>query len=273
MVSLKTDSSTFSIVSWNVNSINARIEHLVDFLKTNEPDYVCLQELKCMNEKYPYQEIEKAGYKSSVFGQKAYNGVAILSKSTVKEVSLNFQDGQEDQNARFLAVDTGSFYLMCAYVPNGQAIGHDKFLYKMQWLKRAKNYLQKNFNSAQKIVLVGDFNIAPDDRDVYDPIAWKGHIHCSDTERDALKELQSFGFIDTLRIHHQQKDIFSWWDYREMSFLKNRGLRIDMIYATPKMAMHCKAASIVREMRAKERPSDHAPVVSIFHSDALKESK
>lgn len=262
--------NTFSIVTWNVNSINARVEHLVEFLNSKSPDYLCLQELKCMNEKFPYAAIEATGYKSCVFGQKAYNGVAVLSKAPLKEISMNFQDGHEDQSARFLVVDAGGFYLMCAYVPNGQAIGHDKFIYKLEWLKRAKKYLQDNFKPTQKIVLVGDFNIAPDDRDVYDPIAWKDHIHCSAEERVALQNLQSFGFVDTMRIHHQDKGIFSWWDYREMSFFQNRGLRIDMIYATPKMALHCTSSTVVREMRSKERPSDHAPVIAEFDCEALR---
>ena len=252
------------IVSWNVNSVNARLPHLLDYLRTEQPDILCLQELKCMTEKYPKADIEALGYGSQVFGQKAYNGVAILSKSPLELVSENFDDNASDVSARFIACRQNDVVFMCAYVPNGQSLGSEKFLFKLDWLHRMRKYLEAKFSPRDKIVLVGDFNIAPDDRDVYDPVGWKEHIHCSAQERESLSLVTRFGFIDTFRIHNQKNGQFSWWDYRDGSFLENRGLRIDLIFATPSMALKCKGSRIAFEQRSKERPSDHAPVESFF---------
>lgn len=253
-----------TVVTWNVNSINARLERLLAFLKRESPDYLCLQELKCPNDKYPYEAITNAGYHSVVFGQKAYNGVAVLSKKPTTIQSTNFLDQDADQSARFMTVDTGDFKILNAYVPNGQSVDSEKFPYKLNWLARARAYLDIHLNPSDPIVLVGDFNIAPDDRDVYDPIAWKNHIHCTPQERDALARLLSFGFIDTMRMFQQGAGIFSWWDYRDGSFIQNKGLRIDMIYATPSLAMRCKSVRIDMDERRGEKPSDHAPVIATF---------
>ena len=253
-----------TVVTWNVNSINARLDRLLAFLKRESPDYLCLQELKCMDDKYPYEAIQACGYESVVFGQKAYNGVAILAKKPLKVCARNFSDNNEDQSARFIAITEGDLTIMCAYVPNGQAVGSEKYAYKLDWLARAKQYIQTQHKQSEKIVFVGDFNIAPDDRDVYDPVAWLEQIHCSYKEREALKSLVSFGFIDTLRIHHDEAKIFSWWDYRELSFVQNKGLRIDLIYATPPMAMRCTGVRVDRDERKGDKPSDHAPVIATF---------
>ena len=252
------------IVTWNVNSVNARLDRVLAFLEREQPDYLCLQELKCPDEKFPFQAIESKGYISTVFGQKSYNGVAILSKLNVNVIARNFIDASSDMSARFIAVDTGSIKILNAYVPNGQSIDSEKYPYKLDWLSRASAYLRGNLKPSERIVIVGDFNIAPDDRDVYDPIAWKNHIHCTQPERQALGELVSFGFVDTLRMFHQEKDLFSWWDYREGSFGLNKGLRIDLIYATPSLAMTCKSVRIDRDERKGEKPSDHAPVIANF---------
>lgn len=252
------------IVTWNVNSINARLDRLLAFLARESPDYLCLQELKCLDEKYPYEAIKTAGYESAVFGQKTYNGVAILAKKPLKVHARGFSDGSSDEAARFISVQDGDLTVMCAYVPNGQSVDSEKYGYKLEWLSRAKRFMTAHYKQSDKIVLVGDFNIAPDDRDVYDPIGWAGQIHCSLKEREALASLTSFGFIDTLRMHHDEGGIYSWWDYRELGFVKNKGLRIDLIYATPPMAMRCTGVRVDRDERKGEKASDHAPVIAEF---------
>lgn len=256
--------NTTRLVTWNVNSIHARLDRVLAFLQRESPDFLCLQELKCTDERYPYEALDAAGYKSTVFGQKAYNGVAILSKKPVTLRHKNFGISHSDESARLMAIDTGTFTLINAYVPNGQAVGSEKFSYKLDWLARARQYLDRNFKASQNIVFVGDFNIAPDDRDVYDPISWKEHIHCSTPEREALSLVCGFGLVDVFRIHEQKHGIFSWWDYREMSFVANKGLRIDLIYATPPMALLCQSVRVDRDERKGEKPSDHAPVIAEF---------
>lgn len=252
------------IVTWNVNSINARLDRLLAFLDRESPDYLCLQELKCTEGNYPFEAIKNAGYESAMFGQKAYNGVAILTKKPVSVSARNFGDNHSDDSARFISIAADGLTIMSAYVPNGQSVGSEKYQYKLEWLSRAKQFLERHHKQTDKIVLVGDFNVAPDDRDVYDPIAWHEHIHCSTKEREALASLVSFGFVDTLRMHHGDEKIFSWWDYRELSFVKNKGLRIDLIYATPPMAMRCTGVRVDRDERKGEKPSDHAPVIAEF---------
>lgn len=253
-----------TIATWNVNSVNARLDRLVAFLQRESPDYLCLQELKCTDDKFPYDAIKACGYDSAVFGQKTYNGVAILAKKPLKVTARNFNDNSADDNARFIAIAEGDLTIMSAYVPNGQAVGSDKYSYKLEWLARARSFMQLHHKQSEKIVLVGDFNVAPDDRDVYDPVAWYEQILCSTAEREALKNLVSFGFIDTLRMHHDEGKMFSWWDYRELAFPKNKGLRIDLIYATPPMAMRCTGVRIDRDERKGDKPSDHAPVIATF---------
>jgi exodeoxyribonuclease III len=253
------------VTTWNVNSVNSRLERIQAFLARESPDYLCLQELKCADEKFPHSAIRDCGYHSAIFGQKSYNGVAVLSKEPVEILFKNFDDDVISDASRTITVRTNHrFDLVCAYVPNGQAFGSEKYLYKMQWLKRAKSFLARHWKTSDSLVLVGDFNIAPDDRDVHDPIAWKEHIHCSTEERNALAELTAFGLIDTFRMHEQAAGLFSWWDYREMSFARNKGLRIDLIYATPPAAAQCKSVRIDRDERRGEKPSDHAPVSAIF---------
>ena len=253
------------VVTWNVNSINSRLERVKAFLERESPDYLCLQELKCADEKFPHEAIRETGYHAAIFGQKAYNGVAVLSREPVDILFKNFDDNAPDDASRSITVRTKhNFDLICAYVPNGQSLGSEKFHYKMDWLKRSRAFLAKHWKPSDRLIFVGDFNIAPDDRDVYDPVAWKEHIHCSTGERLALTEVTSFGLIDTMRMHEQSAGIFSWWDYRELSFARNKGLRIDLIYATPPAAAHCRGVRIDRDERRGEKPSDHAPVIAQF---------
>ena len=251
------------IVTWNVNSLNSRLERVKAFLDRESPDFLCLQELKCADEKYPHEAISELGYHSAIFGQKAYNGVAVISKKPVEILFRNFDP--HDEASRMIAVRTTyGFDIINAYVPNGQSLGSEKYAYKLAWLKQAKKFIQSHWKATDKLVFVGDFNIAPDDRDVYDPVAWKEHIHCSAGERAALNDLLSVGFIDTLRMHDQNAGVFSWWDYRELSFARNKGLRIDLIYATPPAASLCRSVNVDRDERRGEKPSDHAPVIGTF---------
>jgi exodeoxyribonuclease III len=253
------------VVSWNVNSVNSRLERVLSFLRREIPDYLCLQELKCSDEKFPLKELQDAGYHAAFFGQKAYNGVAVISRQPVEILFKNFDDNSPDEAARSITVRTShGFDLICGYIPNGQSIGSEKYLYKMDWLARARSFLDRHWTPKSPLIFLGDFNIAPEDRDVYDPIAWKDHIHCSTGEREALSRLVSFGLIDTHRIHEHGDKVFSWWDYRELSFARNKGLRIDLIYATPPAAGKCRSVRIDRDERRGEKPSDHAPVIGEF---------
>lgn len=260
----KTD---IKIVTWNVNSINKRLDRVLAFLKRESPEVVCLQELKCMDDKFPLEAITAAGYNSAVFGQKAYNGVAILSKEKLTKVQRGFGDDNADQASRFISASTYGIQVMCAYCPNGQEPGSEKFAYKMEWFKRLRAYLNKAHKPSQPIIIVGDFNVAPEDRDVFDPIGWKDHIHCTKEERDVLANMVAFGFVDTFRQLHEDAGLYSWWDYREASFPQNKGLRIDMIYGTKPMAARLDASRIDRNERKGELPSDHAPVISTFKAE------
>jgi exodeoxyribonuclease-3 len=252
------------VVTWNVNSINSRLERVVSFLERENPDYLCLQELKCQDSMFPLQKIESLGYTCAIYGQKAYNGVAILSRHKLDNITRSFNDEVDDPAARAIAVTTPHFELASFYVPNGQAVGSEKFLYKLQWLKRAKSWLSERTSPSSPVLVVGDFNIAPDDRDVYDPILLTEHLHCSAAERHALRDFIDWGFIDLLRIHTQQSGVYSWWDYRELSFVKDKGLRIDLLYGTAPIARKCKVVRVDRNERKGDRPSDHAPVIAEF---------
>lgn len=260
--------SQFSVVSWNVNSINARVDRVLAFLDREKPDYLCLQELKCSEDKFPFEAIQSRGYHCAVHGQKTYNGVAILSRRPTQILFKNFADGDVDDAARAISIECHGLKIINFYVPNGQAVDSEKYNYKLRWLERARSFLHREMNPSERIVLLGDFNIAPDDRDVYDPIAWKNQILCSPQERSALSKLVSFGFVDTLRMFTQEGGIYTWWDYREAAFIQNKGLRIDMIYATPTMALQCKQVRIDRDEREGEKPSDHAPVIATFNAPA-----
>jgi exodeoxyribonuclease-3 len=252
------------IVSWNVNSIGTRLDRLLAFLKREEPDYLCLQELKCIDEKFPMVEIRAAGYFASVFGQKAYNGVAILSRSEPEQVQRGFSDSVDDPASRFIAAKFGQLWIMSAYVPNGQEVGSEKYAYKMQWLKRMKQYLAKHHQPSEPILLVGDFNIAPDDIDVYDPVSRRETIHCSKMERDALKDVMTFGLKDLLRVKNPSIEQYTWWDYRQLSFPKNLGMRIDLLLSTPPLINFLETVRVDRDERKGEKPSDHAPLIAEF---------
>ena len=249
------------IVCWNVNSVGARLDRVSAFLKRSAPDVLMLQEIKCMEEKFPAEVIRELGYvHQAVFGQKTYNGVAILSRHPLTNIVKGFGDGHEDPQSRFIKAEIGDLTLVDVYVPNGQERGSEKFAYKMRWLERLKSWLDGNIRKDQKFLIAGDFNIAPEERDVYDPSKYTDHIHFTPEERAALAKVVEFGLIDSFRLHHPDGGLYSWWDYRELSFPKNKGLRIDMMYLTPALSSLCVATGIDRDERKGEKPSDHAPI-------------
>lgn len=233
------------------------------WLTSTQPDVVCLQETKCTDEQFPVLDLRAAGYHSAFHGQKSYNGVAILSKEAPREVRPALCDEEEDPQARVIAATIGAVRVYSIYAPNGQAVESPAYEYKLRWYGRLRNCLQRE-SGEQNLVICGDYNVAPKDEDVYDPDLWRGAIMCSEGERKAFEELCDIGFVDTLRLHHPEPGLFSWWDYRMLAFPKNRGLRIDAILASKGLAARCTAAGIEREMRKGKEPSDHAPVWAEF---------
>jgi exodeoxyribonuclease III len=252
------------IVSWNINSLRKRQERLLGWLAETQPDVVCLQETKCTDEQFPALALRAAGYHSAFHGQKSYNGVAILSRVTLQDVRASLCDEEEDPQARVIAATIGSVRVYSIYAPNGQAVGSAAYDYKLKWYGRLRKCLREKETSAEHLAVCGDFNVAPKDEDVFDPALWRGAIMCSESERAAFQELCGEGLTDTLRIHHPETGLFSWWDYRMLAFPKNRGLRIDAILASKALAARCTAAGIEREMRKGKETSDHAPVWAEF---------
>lgn len=252
------------IVTWNVNSINVRLLHVLDWIKENRPDVLCLQEIKCVDEKFPAELFQNAGYFTAHYGQQSYNGVAILSLTEGARIERGFIGDAESGQKRFIAASYDDVRVINTYFPNGQSLESEKFVYKLAWMNHLHDYLQSSYQTDQMLALCGDFNIAPDDRDVYDPKAWSGQIHCSPAERAALQKLREWGLVDTFRQHQSETGFYSWWNYREAAFRRNMGLRIDHIWVTPPLADKCVASWIDKTPRALERPSDHAPVVAEF---------
>jgi exodeoxyribonuclease-3 len=247
------------LASWNVNSLKVRLPHLLDWLAEARPDVVCLQELKLEDANFPDAEIEAAGYHAAFSGQKTYNGVALLAREPITDVAYGNPHFPDEQK-RLVAGTIGDVRVICAYMPNGQAVGSDKYDYKLRWLDALAEWLGEEIAAYPQLALCGDYNIAPDDRDVHDPKAWAGQILCSEPERAAFQRLLGLGLEDSFRIFEQPEKTFSWWDYRMLGFQKNLGLRIDHILLTRPLAEHCSAAGIDRAPRKRERPSDHAPV-------------
>ena len=250
------------IASWNINSLRKRQDRLFAWLEETQPDIVCLQETKCPDGQFPALALQLAGYRSVYHGEKSYNGVAILAKNELYDIRTSLCDEVVDPPARVIAATVGPLRVFSIYAPNGQAVGSPPYEYKLQWYRRLRDCVAKEKFSG--LVVCGDFNVAPEDIDVYDPQLWHGAIMASDGERAAFRELCSLGLIDTLRIHHKEGELFSWWDYQMRSFEKNRGLRIDAVLANESLAKKCIASGIDREMRAGKDPSDHAPVWAEF---------
>ncbi|MBA3272695.1 MAG: exodeoxyribonuclease III [Chthoniobacterales bacterium] len=252
------------IVSWNINSLRKRQDRLIAWLEQSQSDVVCLQETKCTDEQFPVKAIRDAGYHAAFHGQKSYNGVAILSKPEPQDVRAALCDEEEDPQARVIAATVGDVRVFSIYAPNGQAVGSPAYEYKLNWYRRLQNCLDEHECAAGKLAVCGDFNVAPEDRDVHDPELWRGAIMCSQGEREAFQALCDAGLKDTLRLHKTEAGIFSWWDYRMLAFPKNRGLRIDAVLANEELAARCIDAGVDREMRKGKEPSDHAPIWANF---------
>ncbi len=254
------------IATWNVNSLRVRMEHLRRWLADNAVDAIALQELKLADEHFPRAEIEALGLHALCYGQKTYNGVAILSRTLALDCAFGIPEDADPQR-RVVAAGVGPIRLVNVYVPNGQAVGSEKYTYKLAWLERLRAYLAALLASNEYLLVVGDFNIAPEDRDVHDPAEWEGSVHVSAPEREALGRITALGLSDLFRRFDQPKNAWSWWDYRMNAFRRDRGLRIDLMLASPALAERCTACTIDRAPRTWERPSDHAPVTAAFDID------
>lgn len=247
------------IASWNVNSLKVRLPHLISWLDEQQPDVLCLQELKLEDHNFPVAEIAAAGYQAVFSGQKTYNGVALLSRHPIDQVCVGNPHFPDEQK-RLIAATVNGTRVICAYIPNGQAVGSDKYEYKLRWLDGLIAWVSDELSTHDQLALCGDYNIAPDDRDVHDPKSWAGQILCSEPERNAFQRLIGLGMADSFRLFEQPEKTFSWWDYRMLGFQKNKGLRIDHILLSNVLASRCTAAGVDRVPRKLERPSDHAPV-------------
>lgn len=256
------------IVTWNVNSIRTRLERAKAWVAAHQPDVLCLQEIKVVDEVFPREVFEGLGYHVETYGQKTYNGVAILSRSAPTDVVRGLPHDGPDAEARAISATIDGVRVICVYVPNGKKITSDKFAYKLDWLTRLLENLDTTCDPEAPLVLLGDFNIAPEDRDVYDPEAWRGKVHFHPVEHAMLDRIKAWGLRDVYRKHEESAGKYSWWDYRGGAFPRDRGLRIDLVLATESAYAACTACEIDREERKEpkgaDKPSDHAPVVATF---------
>lgn len=248
------------IATWNVNSLKVRLPHLVDWLARQQPDAVCLQETKCEDAAFPAAAIEAAGYRWVHDGQKTYNGVAIASRLPMRDVSVGLSDGANDPDKRLIAASVGGIRVLSAYVPNGKSVDSPSFAVKLAFFDRLAKTLLDQAPDKRGLVLCGDFNVAPDERDVFDPERMRGQLHFHPDEHRALGKLLGLGLVDAYRLHHREGGRFSWWDYRGAGFAKNEGLRIDLVLLSGDLAERCTGAHIDAEERQRDKPSDHAPV-------------
>ena len=251
------------IATWNVNSLKVRLPHVTEWLDAHRPDALVLQEIKQTTDAFPADELAEAGYRSIASGQKTYNGVAVLARDEPVDPVTDFP-GFEDPQRRILASTINDVRVINLYVPNGSEVGSDKYAYKLRWLEALHGFLESELAAHERLVVLGDFNIAPKDEDVYDPEKWGDAVLCSPAERAALGKLLDLGLTDVYRKFDQPEKDYSWWDYRRAGFQRNAGLRIDLILASEAMSKACTASYIDKEPRAWERPSDHAPVVAEF---------
>ncbi len=249
------------LATWNVNSLKVRLPQVLQWLHSNPVDVLCLQESKLSDDKFPVAEIKQAGYHVVYNGQKTYNGVAILSRHPIHDVLKNnplFPDEQQ----RIISATIEGMRIVCAYVPNGQAVNSDKYVYKLQWLSALQEWLNQECRTYPELALLGDYNIAPEDSDVHDPIVWQGQILVSQAEREAFQNLLKLGLQDAFRLFEQAEKSFSWWDYRQLGFRLNKGMRIDHILLSSPLAKRCTACVIDKIPRKWEQPSDHTPVIA-----------
>ncbi len=249
------------LATWNVNSLTVRLPRLIDWLAANQPDVIGLQETKLEDARFPALEIAATGYQAIFYGQRTYNGVAILSRLPAAEVCPDLTEFPDDHK-RVLAATVGDIRFVCFYVPNGQSVVSDKYQYKLRWLTAATAYIRDDLARHPRLAVVGDLNIAPEDRDVHDPDLWRNQVLCTDAERAAFRDWLALGLRDAFRLFAQPEKTFSWWDYRMLAFPKNHGLRIDHILLSPALAAACTSCRIDRQQRKGEKPSDHAPVIA-----------
>jgi exodeoxyribonuclease-3 len=252
------------IATWNVNSVRARLPRLLGWLERRQPEVVCLQEIKVVDEDFPTTEIEALGYQCAVFGQKTYNGVATLSRLPLSEVSRGLPDDPPDAEKRVIATTVGGVRILNVYAPNGGEVGSDRYQFKLEWYRRLRAWLDTSSSPASELLICGDFNVAPEDRDVWDPAVWQGQTLFSEPEKQALAHLVGWGLNDTLRAHHQEGGIYTWWDYRMGAFHRGWGVRIDHLLATAPLTARCTAVEVDRAERKGDKPSDHAPVIATF---------
>lgn len=259
------------LATWNINSLNVRLPQVIAYLEANPVDALCLQELKLPDDKFPVAALEEIGYRAVFTGQKTYNGVAILTRDPVRDVTKNI-DGFDDTQQRVIAatLDTpaGELRVVSAYCPNGQSVGSDKYEYKLKWFAAFRDALQKELARYPRLAVLGDYNVAPEDRDVHDPAKWEGSVLVSEPERAAFRSLLDIGLHDAFRLFEQPPKSFSWWDYRQLAFRRNAGLRIDHILLSDPLKAVCSACVIDREIRKNPQPSDHAPVVATLEIPA-----
>ena len=250
------------VATWNVNSARAREERLLAWLDRHEPDLLCLQELKGLEDRFPVDPVREAGYEAAILGQKTYNGVAILSRAPLDDVRRGFSEGPEDPQARLISARSGGLRIYSAYFPNGSEVGSDKYEYKLEWIDRLLVQIEKDHDPGEPLLLCGDFNIAPEGRDLAEPQEWEGSVLFNPDMRERFQRFLAWGLTDTFRLHNEDEEgVYSWWDYRGLAFPRNHGARIDHILATSPLAGACTGAWIDRDERKGKKPSDHAPMV------------
>ncbi len=252
------------VITWNANSIKARHDRLLALLARHQPDALCIQELKVEAEAFPHAEVLALGYHSAVHGQRTYNGVALLAREMPTDVTTGFGDGGDDSQSRFIVGTVNGVRVASAYFPNGGDPASEKYAYKLEWMKRMSTWVRTHVKASDAFALTGDFNVAPDDSDVRNPDSWRDTVLCRAEVRAALEAIRDAGLVDVFRKHNPQGGVYSWWDYRQLGFPKNDGLRIDHIFTTPKLADLCTGSVIDREERKGKLPSDHAPVIAEF---------
>lgn len=252
------------VATWNVNSIRLRIESVIEWLEKTGTDVLCVQETKVEDGNFPLEPFTSAGYNVEFFGQKSYNGVAIISKHDITDVQKGFHDDDDEQPKRLIAANVNRVRIVNTYIPNGTELGTDKFTFKLDWLQRLRHMFDSDCNLNSKVLLCGDFNVAMDENDVWSVPAWTGKLHFTLTERAAMHYVKQWGFADVYRQQNGDKKEFSWWNYREGSWQKDQGLRIDHIWVSPSLAEKCSACWIDRDPRGGDKPSDHTPVVAEF---------
>ena len=252
------------VATWNVNSINIRMPQLLGWLENSEIDVICFQETKTVDENFPAEALKALGYDAEFMGQKSYNGVAIVSKFPITDVQKNFLDDDDESPKRLIAGTVNGVRIVNTYIPNGSELWSDKFKFKLDWLQRLRRLFDETCDANSDVLLCGDFNVAPEELDVWNVPAWEGRLHFSRPERAAIQHVKQWGFVDVFRKLNPDAREFSWWDYREGAWQRNRGLRIDHIWTSAPLAEKCSACWIDKAPRGLEKPSDHAPVIAEF---------